>query len=178
MEIKSNGGADFAALGRRFRAAGKGGAAIRKTLTARIQAELKKITAEQKAMAAGMKVKGAGGGGTSRREMYAASKSSRRRRDGYGLRAATARTIKSRVAYSGRKLGAAIYTDVSGLPQSQRRLPRYLNAKKGWRHPVWGNRQIWVRQVGEPYFDTPIDRHRTRVRKAVEQAVTEVMREL
>lgn len=178
MEVRSNGGADFAALGRKLRAAGKNGAAIRKALTKTIQAQLKTITSEQQAAARSMTVKGSRGRGSRRREQFHAVKSKRLRRGGYGLRALTAASIKSRVSYSGRKLGARIYVDASRFPQSQRTLPRHLNNPRGWRHPVWGDRRRWVTQIGAPYFDEPIRRRRETVRRAVEAAVADVMRNL
>lgn len=178
MEIRSNGGVDFAALGKRFRAAGANGAVIRKALTKAIQAELKKIIAEQQRRARAMRVKGVKGRGSNRRESFTAVRRKRAQRGGYGLRETTARSIKSRVSYSGRKVGARIYVDSSVFPQSQRRLPRSLNSPRGWRHPVWGHRDRWVAQKGEEYFDDPIRDHRGAVRKAVYMAVDDTMRKL
>lgn len=178
MDIQSNGGVQFKALAGKFRAAGKDGAAIRKALTKKIQTELKKIVDEQRHAAAAMKVKGVAGRGSARREAFHGVKRKRPLRAGYGLRATTARSIKSKVSYTGFKMGARITVDTKALPQSQRKLPRYLNRTKGWRHPVWGNRERWVAQYGEPYFDKPIERHLPDVRKAVNTAVTEVMRTL
>jgi len=178
MEVVSNGGDDFRKLGAKFRAAGKDGAAIRKALTKTVQNELKKITTDQQQRARAMKVKGVKGRGTSRREAFHAAKKKRPRRGGHGLRSSTAAAIRSRVSYTGRKIGARISVDTAGLPQSQRKLPRYLNRSKGWRHPVWANREVWVQQFGEPYFDLPIERRREAVRKAVGTAVHEVLRTL
>lgn len=178
MEVRSNGGEDFRRLGVKFRAAGKDGAAMRKALTAAIRKELDKITAEQKRRAIGMRVKGVRGKGSSRRESYHQAHRKRAARGGHGLRASVARGIKSKVSYSGRKLGARVSADPSGLPQSQRKLPRYLNKPKGWRHPVWGNRERWVQQVGEEYFTEPIERLKPEVQKAVYRAVYEVLEQL
>lgn len=177
MEVRSNGGEDFAELGRRFKAAGENGAAIRKATTKAVQAKLAKIVDEQQRTARSMAVKGVKGRGTARRDQFN-SKRKRALKGGHGLRASVARGIKSKVSYTGRKLGARITVDPKGLPQSQRKLPRYLNRPKGWRHPVWGNRERWVEQHGEPYFDDPIRRHRDEVRKAVQDEVNNVMRTL
>lgn len=178
MEVRSNGGEDFRRLGVKFRAAGKDGAAMRKALTAAIQKELAKITGEQKRRAVGMRVKGVKGHGSRRRQSFHEAHRKRAARGGHGLRASTARGIKSKVAYSGRKLGARITVDASGLPQSQRKLPRYLNRPRGWRHPVFGDYENWVSQAGEPYFDDPIKRYKPEVQKAVYRAVYEVMGKL
>lgn len=178
MEVWSNGGADFKALGRKFRAAGKDGAAIRKATTKTIRSHLQRIVDEQKHEALTMNVKGTRGRGALRREQFHGARRKRAQRGGYGLRSAVARGIKSKVAYTGFKLGARIVADSAAMPASQRKLPRYLNRKRGWRHPVWGHRDRWVDQVGEPYFDDPIRRHRRQVRKDVEATVNDVMRTL
>lgn len=178
MDVHSNGGDDFAKLAGKFRAAGKNGAAVRKALTKTIQTALKKVVTEQQHAARAMKVRGTAGRGSARRAAFYATKRKRSMRGGHGLRASTASAIKSRVSYTGRKMGARIWVDPSLFPQSQRKLPRYLNRSKGWRHPVYGNRKVWVAQVGEPYFDKPIERNRAALDKAVRAAVSDVMRTL
>lgn len=178
MEVRSNGGADFKALGVKFRKAGKDGAAIRKATTKTIRGHLQKIVDEQKHEAQTMTVKGTRGHGSRRREQFHGAHRKRAQRGGHSLRAAVARGIKSKVSYAGYKLGARIVADSAAMPASQRKLPRYLNRAKGWRHPVWGNRDRWVDQHGEPYFDDPIRRHRRQVRKDIEATVNDVMRTL
>lgn len=178
MEVKSNGGDDFTKLQKKFKAAGAHGAAVRKALTKTIQQELSVIVDEQRHAATSMTVKGVKGKGSERRDQFYSGKRKRPRQMSHGLRATVARAIKSKVAYSGYKLGARITVDQKTLPQSQRKLPRYLNNPRGWRHPVWAHRDRWVTQVGEPYFDKPIERHRDSVRKKVKAAVDETMRTL
>jgi hypothetical protein len=183
MDVRTSGADDFRRLAAKFRAAGKDGAAIRLKLTKTIQKRLERITSEQKAAALAMNVKGVKGAGTARRQSFHEAarlrgRNVRKRKGGYGLRASTAHAIKSKVNYTGRKLGARVYVDASGLPPSQRKLPRHLDNPRGWRHPVYGNRAKWVRQVGEPYFSKPIERHREQTRREVKSDVDEVMRTL
>lgn len=178
MEVRSNGGADFKALGVKFRKAGKDGAAIRAATTKTIRGHLAKIVDEQKHEVQTMKVKGVRGRGSLRREQYHLAHRKRAARGGHSLRASVARGIKSKVAYSGYKLGARIVADSAAMPASQRKLPGYLNRRRGWRHPTWAHRDRWVQQVGEPYFDDPIRRHRKQVRKDVQATVDDVMRTL
>ncbi len=183
MEVRASGGEDFKRLGAKFRAAGKDGAEIRKALTKTVQGHLNTIISEQKAAAVGMKVKGVKGRGTLRRSAFHQSASlrgrkARARKGGYGLRAAVAQGIKGKVSYTGKKLGARITVETSHLPPSQRTLPRHLDNPRGWRHPVWGNREVWVKQVGEPYFSGPIERHLPEVRRDIRAAVDDVMRRL
>lgn len=183
MEVVSNGGEDFKRLGARFRAAGKDGAAIRRVTTKRIQALMAKIVADQKAAVMALDVKGVKGKGTLRRQAFheAAAlrgKKVRARRGGYGLRAQVARGIKSKVSWSGRKLGARISVDTAQFPPSQKNLPRHLDNPRGWRHPVWGNRKVWVGQVGGPYFSGPIQRWRNTVRREIQDEITQLLRTL
>lgn len=183
MEIVSNGGEDFKRLGLKFRALGKDGAVIRRATTKRIQALLSKITADQKAAVMALNVKGVRGRGTARRKGFheAAAlrgKKVRARREGYGLRAQTARGIKSKVSWSGRKLGARISVETGHFPPSQRSLPKHLDNPRGWRHPVWGNRKVWVKQIGGPYFSAPIERHMRSVKREIQDEINDVMKRL
>lgn len=60
----------------------------------------------------------------------------------------------------------------SGLPPSQRKLVKRWNKASGWRHPVYGNRNVWVKQVGRPYFDVVISQRANDLREGVVAAMT------
>lgn len=183
MEVTIDGGDNFKRLAAKFRAAGKNGAAIRKATTKTIQKSLSRITTEQKSEVNRLRIKGTKGKGTKRRQAFHESarlrgKNVRTRKEGYGLRATTARGIKSKVVYTGRKLGAKVLVDTRHFPPSQRTLPRHLDNPRGWRHPLFGNRSKWYGQKGGPYFSGPIARHRASVARDVKTAVDHVMRTL
>lgn len=183
MDVRTSGADDFKRLAAKFKAAGKDGAAIRKKLTATIQKRVSRIVEEQKSAALSMKVKGVKGSGTARRQGFHEAarlrgRNVRARKGGYGLRASVARSIKSKVNYTGRKLGARVLVDASAMPPSQRRLPKHLDNPRGWRHPVYGNRAKWVQQFGEPYFSRPISRHRDAVVREIKDDIDQVMRTL
>lgn len=62
-------------------------------------------------------------------------------------------------------------------------LPRYLDTEaarkyRHWRHPVYGNREVWVEQRGEPWFFVTIAKHQTRFRNAIADGIAEMEREL
>lgn len=175
MLVRAVGSGDFAALGKKFRAAGKNGALVRRETSRAVQAELEVIVREQKREALAMRIKGTGGRGAARREAFHGVHRKRARVGGHSLRSYVAGAIKAKVSYTGYKLGARITVDPKALPQSQRKLPLSLNKPRGWRHPVWGNRNRWVAQVGEPYFDRPIERHRTGVRIRVAKVVNDAL---
>lgn len=202
MEILFDDRGSFGQLAGRFKAAGRDGAAIRRALTATIQHELKAVVTDIQAEArsmtivgkrTGTRIRASHGRGSQRRAQYdqglemrrqakavAAGRAYRARRATVptGLRARIAHATKSRVQYTGRRLGAKVYVDGAMFPQSQRKLPRHLNNPAGWRHPVWGHRERWAGEVGEPYFDRPVRRHEARIRPAVAKAVNDVLRRL
>lgn len=186
MDVRTSGADDFKRLAGKFRAAGVNGAAIRKTLTKTIQKRLSRIAEEQKSAALSMSVKGVKStGGTRRRQAFHEAarlrgRNVRARKGGHGLRASTARAIKSKVNYTGRRLGARLLVDPSAMPPSQRRLPRHLDNPRGWRHPTFNNRTArgWVTQYGEPYFSRPISRHREAVVREIKNDIDQVMRTL
>lgn len=196
MDVRVSGADDFKRLAAKFKAAGANGAAIRKATTKTIQKRLSLITEEQKAMALRIKMRtksntdntrrrSTSTGGTKRRQAYHEAARLRGRKPrapkgGHGLRAATARAIKSKVNYTGRKLGARVLVDASAMPPSQRKLPRHMDNPRGWRHPTFKNRTSrgWVTQYGEPYFSQPIARHRAAVARDIKNDIDEVMRTL
>jgi hypothetical protein len=155
------------------------GKQVRRALTKGIQAEVRPAVADVKRAVLAIKVKGVKGHGTRRRELSFAVRFPKRRRPAsLGLRVSVSRTVKSRVKYSGNSVGVRVYSDAFAMPNKQRRLPRHLNDPRGWRHPTWGNRERWVKQVGEPYFDTTLRRHTPRIRQSAIRHVNTALREL
>lgn len=49
--------------------------------------------------------------------------------------------------------------------------PRYRN----WWHPVFGNRKVWTRQEGEPFFYNTLRRFRGRFESAVRRALDQTV---
>lgn len=139
---------------------------------------------EVKAAARSIPVTSSRGGGTKRRQTYSALEAGRRAhaagrdvrvaalrggRRAAGLRARVAAAAKLQV----RARGVRFIIDSSNLPESQQTLPRHLDSQKGWRHPVFGNREEWVHQQGRPYFGSTISKHATDFRTAVLKAMDE-----
>jgi len=48
-----------------------------------------------------------------------------------------------------------------------------LSSGSSFRHPVFGNRNVWVAERARPFFFPAIDGNRDRVRDAVERAIIE-----
>lgn len=57
-------------------------------------------------------------------------------------------------------------------------LAQAWEARRGWRHKVYG-RDVWAPQTGQPgYFSASIFANRHRTRRAVEQAMQETLKEM
>lgn len=81
---------------------------------------------------------------------------------GAGLRETIARAVAGSISTGSARTGVSVTWKVAAakMPNKQRRLPKAFNSAKGWRHPVFGDRENWVTQHGTPYFDSTIKRHR------------------
>lgn len=88
------------------------------------------------------------------------------------LRNQIAGATGSSVSASDKQVALAFRVRAGNLPPSQRKLPRRWDLPGGWRHPVFGNRNVWVQQVGNPYFRTTIAASRDEVTTGVVTAMT------
>lgn len=100
-------------------------------------------------------------------------------RDGASLRQAVAQQVRPQVRLSGRSPGVSIKAKKSGMPRGFKNAPKRLNAKGGWRHPVFG-RAVYVHQtVSRPgWFDDTLRRRRGPYRSAVNDAVVQMARRI
>lgn len=88
------------------------------------------------------------------------------------LREQIAAASGASVSASDKKVALTFRVRAGNLPPSQRKLPRRWDKPGGWRHPVFGNRDVWVPQVGHPYFRTKVTENRDQVTSAVVAAMT------
>lgn len=58
------------------------------------------------------------------------------------------------------------------MPDDERNMPRNLDKPKGWRHPVFGNTEMWVAQQGGSWFWPPIKRKIRVFRQRMDEAIT------
>lgn len=158
---------------------------LRANLRKQIQAAGKPILEDVKEAARTIPVTSSGGGGTARRQTFNSMQAGRRAhetgksvesaakraagRRKAGLRRSVANAAKLQI----RARGIRFIIDSSTLPESQRTLPRHLDSPKGWRHPVFGNRENWVHQEGKPYFASTIKKRSNDFRKAILDAMEE-----
>lgn len=95
----------------------------------------------------------------------------------HGLRATIARSIQTKISYSGVRVGVRIRTDGTKLPADQRNLPRALDLPK-FRHPVFG-RDVWVEQTGKArWWQDVIYLHSEEIRKDIIAAMSRAMKSL
>jgi hypothetical protein len=96
-----------------------------------------------------------------------------------GLRLGIASGIKVKVM-TGARAGVAIVAGTSQMPAGMETLVRAWEARKGWRHPIFGRKGKgdWKEQQGHPYFAQPIFAGRGVVTKAVEAAMIEAAESL
>ncbi|MGH3693236.1 MAG: hypothetical protein ACRDRX_04420 [Pseudonocardiaceae bacterium] len=124
-------------------------------------------------------LKSVSGGGRRARAEHSASrvrtergKTRARRRAGLRQLVATATSVKVR------DRGVRFECDASRLPVDQRSLPRALESPAGWRHPVFGNREVWAKEVGGLWFYPTLRSHQREFQDAVTIALNEAARKL
>lgn len=151
-----------------------------------IRTAARPAAADAKTAVKSLKVTGSRGGGTKQRADHhlervkdpTSERAIARARARAGLRRTIAAAIKTDIRDGGRKAGVRIIVDGSKLPQNQRTLPRRMNVKKGWRHPLFGNRERWYTQRGKPWFEPSIKRHVKKIRSTILAAMEEIAAEL
>lgn len=168
VKLSVTGQAELAALSRRLKEAGEKG--LTKELRKGLKNAAGPAVKDVQDVVRTLPVHGTRGGGKGGRAAHHNMRFKRAAKGGHGLRATIARATKADVKTSG-EARVTIRTYARYLPADQRRLPRYLDRAKGWRHPVFGDRENWVRQFGKPWFGTTLKRHGPAVRKEVLDAM-------
>jgi len=92
--------------------------------------------------------------------------------DGPALKTAIARKIRPEVRISGKFPGAKIKAfktkTLRGFPNA----PKRTNRASGWRHPVYGNREVWVQQHGKTkWFDRAFEGQDAHYKRQVQFAL-------
>jgi hypothetical protein len=95
-----------------------------------------------------------------------------------GLRGAMSKATKLEVKTAGRQAGVAIRVDGRKMPSHMRSLPSMAEGKKRWRHPVFGNRNVWVTQTPHPYFYSALRTAGPASRRAVSRVLDGISRDI
>lgn len=154
-EISIAGGAQLERVIKALREVGDGG------LARELSAELRKAARPMvpKVRAAIMAIP-SNHDGTLRREMSAATRA------------------QFRVA--GSQAGITIRVDGRRMPAGKRSLPSYMEGRKGkpWRHPVYGNTNVWVAQPVHTYFYKTVEPLGRDVKRNMDAVASRIARKL
>lgn len=96
--------------------------------------------------------------------------------DGPALKTSIARKIRPEVRITGKFPGAKIKAfktkNLRGFPNA----PKRTNRASGWRHPVYGNREVWVQQTGKvKWFDRAFEGEQAHYKRQVQLALAEMV---
>lgn len=91
-----------------------------------------------------------------------------------GLRESVAGAVKLQITAK----GVRFVVSSAALPSDQQSLPRNLDRAKGWRHPVFGNREVWVAQRGGPWFAETLKKRAPEFRAAIVDAMEQTKADL
>jgi len=95
------------------------------------------------------------------------------------LRSSIARKIRPEVKLGGRWSGARVKAFKTPAIRGFANAPKRTNRAKGWRHPVFGNSDIWVHQRGrENWFDRAFEGEAEKYRQACLDAMEEMAKRL
>jgi hypothetical protein len=99
--------------------------------------------------------------------------------DGRSLRAAIARAVTLKVRTSYKTAMVRLLVDGRKMPGREGKLPQYMEGTaRPWRHPVFGNTNVWVTQPPHPYFYRVVNRLGPASRIAVNRAIDHITRRI
>ena len=110
---------------------------------------------------------------------YRAMPAGRGRRPKTSLGSQLARVTRTEVRTSGKLAGVRLRVDGRKMPSGAKSLPAYVEGyKRPWRHPVYGNRNVWVSQPARPRFDRIVEPHEDDATRAVDEVLDGIRRKL
>lgn len=81
------------------------------------------------------------------------------RRGRPSLRRGLSRATRIKVSFSQRSAGVMVVTGPRGMPAGTEALPPMVEGRVPWRHPVFGDKDTWVRQRAMPFFYPAVSKH-------------------
>jgi len=102
------------------------------------------------------------------------------------LRTRFQRAVSIQTRFVGKRTGVYVYMNPRKMPDQQKALPAYFEKAdkrsryNNLRHPVYGNRDVWVHQPVPPqgYFTWAVRSGDVRAARAVEQVLERVARQI
>jgi hypothetical protein len=171
VAVKVEGTEEFRRLAVQLKQAGRG--ELRRELARAMKDAAAPVVQEAADRVRSLPVTGVGGGASARAARAAQALGRRMAGDRgklrafrrAGLRATIARSVRAKVSTSGNSASVRIQVNRNMLPPDQRTLPGHLN-EGTWRHPVFGDRDVWVAQMAPPgWFDDPMRTGGPRIRQ-------------
>jgi hypothetical protein len=95
-----------------------------------------------------------------------------------GLRQRLKKAVTLRVRTSGKNAQVSILMSTGRMPSGQMSLPAMMEGTKKWRHPVFGNTDVWVGQPNHPYFFPVVRGIGPAAKVAVSRVVKNITREI
>ena len=96
-----------------------------------------------------------------------------------GLRSRIARTVEVASWQRGPQTSVAVEVQPQKMPDREYSLPLYYEgAKPRWRHPVFGNTQVWVGEDATPFFYQAADGFGRAAADALGAALDDITRDL
>lgn len=95
---------------------------------------------------------------------------------GPALKSSIARKIRPEVRITGKFPGAKIKAFKTPNLRGFTNAPKRTNRASGWRHPVYGNREVWAQQHGKAkWFDRAFEGQDGHYRRAVQFALADMV---
>lgn len=168
VKLSVSGQAQLKALAGRLKEAGETG--LRKETSKGLKKIAKPAVQKVQGAVRTLDVKGTRGGGKKARRLHKTKAKGKMR---WRLRETIAKATVAEIKMGGTPR-VTIRTRSRHLPPDQRKLPKYLDSEKGWRHPVWGNKDVWVDQHGGPWFSETLKKEIPAVRREMIAALDRV----
>jgi hypothetical protein len=94
------------------------------------------------------------------------------------LRRLMARATTTTVRTSGRQAGVTLRVDGRRMPPGMGGVPAMYEGRRPWRHPVFGQRQTWVRQDARATFDRIVPARAQAIERRVRRMADELARDV
>lgn len=169
--ISVSGQRQLKTLSEKLKAAGDEGKGLRLELRRGLRKSAEPMLRAAQDAVRSISIKGTRGGGKWARYAH------RPRAKSIGLRESVADAMQIQARMGGQP-SVRLRVNVSRLPEDQRKLPRHMNRSEGWRHPVFGDRDVWAQQTGQPYWENTLIPFGPQVRKEVIDVVENVLRKI
>ncbi len=169
--ISVTGQAKLKTLSAKLKEAGDEGKGLKLELRRGLRKTAEPMLSAVQSAVRSISIKGVRGGGKWSRYFH------RPRSKSLGLRDSVADAMQIQARMGGEP-SVRLRVNTGRLPADQRKLPRHMNNPEGWRHPVFGDKEVWAQQTGEPYWEKTLIPFGPQVRRDVINIVDSVLKRI